>query len=180
MNTKSIDLFITNSEMMEQALLEMESHPEYLSKFLGNDDSPMEMSPIPVKKGKFRPCAWTRKRLHKKREWRKFLNINPGKTNNEYLPGHNMIYVFGGESDWKTRYALNPYNHRYLSKKGDVRVLRGKIQLDVGVIVTGSPCTVKEIRRMTNRYVRHLPVSDDNCCRYTYYKRRYKDRYDYD
>ena len=162
---------------MENALAKMQESPEFIDKFMYDESESNNKTLMPKQKSS-RKCSIARVRNHNfaHRQWRKFISFHPG-IDTVRLSGldcYNAIFC-GGPYD-----NINIYNHMFLSKRGDIRILRGKIQVlrkDKGFI-TGPSSLIKDIKKHTNRCVRHMPVNEDNCNKWNYYRKQHLESFD--
>ena len=122
-----------------------------------------------------RPCSWIRKRNHKKKMVRRFLSMNPAY---DFSDAHGIratpaiwLNSFFMDDircyDPMLTYVINPYNHIYLSPRGDLRIYHGAVSFDHGwfAMARKNPCT----KRKTNKALRRI-ASDEEMIHSSYRK----------
>lgn len=173
----------------EKALIGMTENPDFIDKFeedsflISEELSEQDRKHDRVKKS--RPVSWIRNHDFNHRQWKRFLSHSPGESiecrGRHYYNNGIFICLSYYDEDNNTFhnfhkcYNLNLYNHLFISKRGDIRKLRGKIQIWKGCMayVTGSSSEMKAIRTYTIRKVRNMPIDENNCNRWNYYRKQH-------
>ena len=177
---------------IEEALATMSKDPVYIEKY-DMDEYELSVDSNSLSSNRKKPerrVAWIRNHNYKHRQWRRFLSLSPGISISERGRHYNISGIFiclsyYDEDDKRfyehtKYYAINLFNHLFISKRGDLRVHRGKIQIwrHNMAYVTGGPSWVKEIRHNTNRRIRNMPVNENNCNHWNYYRKQNIVRFD--
>ena len=171
---------------IDESLDKMLDDPEYWAKIEEDEKEGtiLRNKSKTSKRGK-RPVARVRNHQFTHKQWRRFLSYYPPLDVNKVyrLDGHIAIYIgashYDEETDsyyyWHMNYSLNFYNHLFISPRGDLRVLRGKIEVfrHDSVFATGRPSLIKSMRRRTNRFIRHMPLSENDSNSWNYYRKRF-------
>ena len=151
-------------EMMEEYMPDSQFESEY-----DEDDVKREASRR-SRRHRVRENSWVRKRLHKKKMFRKFLSANTAMTKDTWDTACTLRGVWGTELSTNGGcYFINPYTHVYMKHSGQLVQYSGIMEKIGDFISFEKKDRTKS--SITNRRIRHLPVSDDNCMRYSYYKK---------
>ena len=164
--------------VMEEAVVKMMDDPDLIEKIMSDEVLDDEgKSRASGQRPVFRrQVARVRNRAFRHGQWKKFLSASPSldPKDIEGLDCYNAVFAGGPYRN------INLSNHLFISRRGDIRVLRGKTQLlgHGAGFVTGPSSFIREMRKNTNRYVRHMPVSEDNCNSWNYYRKLHSEEFD--
>lgn len=171
---------MTFEEEMEIALLEMDSHPEFIGKNLIEETN--AKGPVVVHQNSHpRLSGWYRKRLYRKKLIRRFLSANPALNISE-MPGASMKRASvscdfkGGPFNPRHDYSINLHEKLYIATGGEIRASKKRIVHHGGWKLFGiSANTIPDAKKYTNSRIRSKAIRmDDIIPSYpSYYRKKY-------
>lgn len=159
--------------------LNIENNPLFIEKACFDSDFKVceDAHRSVCRKKKVRDNGRVMKSRYKKKLRRRFLSMDPSLDYSK-LEGTNChpgvdasIWVWKDSETMDSMiYNLNPYSKTFMSKRGDIRVYRGKIEALHGNHYNMN-CKYRCVKKLKNSRIRHMKVDEDGGLSYAYAKK---------